>query len=198
MNPDYQKQIDKSKYFFYNWNQLQPAKDFFKTSKNTYSSLDPRLIDVMRGYSQELNYPVYDTTERSFERYNESLGKVHTGVYRGYTDIHGGQISYYNDDYLEQVYFSPLFQLESRVKPEIFIDPMGSIKPQYIRDPITNSKYISDYSFDQDQISFREDIMASQMRIPNQQDFLKYYGSSSSFSLASSSFPSPDPICNRR
>jgi len=194
MNPDYQKQIDKSHYTFYNSNQLKPATDFFKTKDNTYTSLDPRLIDVMRGYTQELNAPVYDSTERSFERYNYSLKNIQPQIYSSYTDIEGGQISYYNDDYLDQAYFSPLFQLKSKITPEIFIDPMGSIKPQYIRNPITNSKYISDYSFDQDQISFREDIMSYQMRIPNQQDFSKYYGSSSSFSLASSS--SPTSFCS--
>ena len=60
---------------------------------------------------------------------------------------------------------------------------MGSLKPQYIREPITNTKYISDYSFDQDQISFREDIMSLQMRIPNQQDYNKFiYNSVSSIS----------------
>jgi hypothetical protein len=183
MNPNYN---ENTKYTYYNQNQLQFAKDFFPTGNGTYTSLDPRLIDPMRGFRMDLNVPVYDTTERSFQRYDQNLKNIQTQTYPSYSDIHGGQISYYNDTTFDQVYFSPIFQLRSEVKPEIFIDPMGSMKPQYIRRPITNSKYISDYSSDQDEISFREDIMSLQMRIQDQEDYSKYM-SSNNFTLASNS-----------
>jgi hypothetical protein len=81
------------------------------------------------------------------------------------------QIIFNLDDYLKQPYFSPNFQLRNETSPSIFQDPMGALKPQYERQPITNSKYISDYTSDQDQISFREDIMSRQMRTMNQQSY---------------------------
>jgi hypothetical protein len=177
MNPDYKKTIDHSNYDILNKsNQLKFAPDFFKTADGKYTSLDPRLIDVMRGgYSMQLNVPVYDATWKSF---NRGLGnKIGTQQYSSYTDIDGGQVSYYVDDYLTQPYFAPNYQIRSQIQPRVFIDPMGSLKPEYNRVPILQTaSYISDYRFDQDQIGFREDIMSLQSRKRDQEDFSKFYG----------------------
>lgn len=167
-NPDYQQSLDHSDYTTLNQNQLTFAKDFFPNEDGTFTSLDPRLIDVMRGYRMNLNVPVFDSTFHDKERRTD---KLIPESYPSYKDIKGGQVFYYSDKYLQQPYFSPNFQLRSNVCPTIFEDPMGSLKPQYQRIPITNSAYISDYTSDQDQISFREDIMARQMRSMNQRNY---------------------------
>ena len=167
-NPDYQQSLDHSDYSAINQNQLKFAKDFFPTGDGTFTSLDPRLIDVMRGYRMDLNVPTFDSTYHDKERQTDT---IRPESYPSYKEIDGGQVFYYSDKYLRQPYFSPNFQLRSGVSPSIFQDPMGSLKPQYERIPITNSAYISDYTSDQDQISFREDIMARQMRTMNQQSY---------------------------
>lgn len=180
-NPDYQQSLDHSDYTVINHNQLKFAKDFFPSSSppkgikattdsipGTFTSLDPRLIDVMRGYRMDLNVPAFDSTFHDKQR---RTNIIHPQSYQSYKDITGGQVFYYSDKYLRQPYFSPNFQLRSQVSPTIFEDPMGSLKPQYERIPITNSAYISGYTSDQDQISFREDIMARQMRTMNQQSY---------------------------
>lgn len=182
MNPDYEKKLEHGQYSILNKsNQLKFASDFFQTQNGHVTSLDPRLKDVLRGgYNMELNVPVYDATSKSFERY--APNNINTRRYNSYSDINGGQISYYVDDYLTQPFFPPNYQIRSQINSRIFIDPMGSLKPEYKRIPLfPTPTYISDYRFDQDQMSFREDIMALQSRKRDQEDFSKFYGNYDSF-----------------
>ena len=54
---------------------------------------------------------------------------------------------------------------------------MGALKPQYDRVPIAYNNYnISDYSFDRDQMGFREDLMSKQMRVMDQQEWKYRWG----------------------
>lgn len=185
MNPDYQKRLEKGHYDILNKsNQLKFATDFFETPNGTYTSLDPRLKDVLRGgYSMELNVPVYDATWKSFNRDQPQHNEIKTQQYNSYTDVDGGQLTYYVDDYLTQAYFPPNYQIRSSIRPHVFVDPMGSRKPEYNRKPIMQTaSYISDYRSDQDQIGFREDIMSLQSRKRDQQDFSKFYGNYQLFS----------------
>lgn len=174
-SPDYHSSLDHSSYLTLNQNQLKFAPDFFPTDKGTYTSLDPRLIDPIRGYRMSLNAPAFDGTIMSGDRYNATNVGIQT--YRNYENIRGGQVFYYVDGYLTQPYSSPNFQLRSKVEPVVFRDPMGALKPEYVRKPISNAGYISGYRNDQDEISYREDIMALQMRKRNQQDWQKYQNS---------------------
>lgn len=181
--PDYRSPLEHSTYTILNKsNQLKFASDFFKTRDGHYTSLDPRLKDVMRGgYNMELNVPVYDANWKSFNR--PMANDIQTKEYSNYSDINGGQISYYVDDYLTQPYFSPNYQVRSTIHPKVFVDPMGSLKPEYNRMPVmTTPKYLSDYRFDQDQMGFREDIMSLQSRKRDQQDFSKFFGNYQLFS----------------
>lgn len=183
MNPQYQKRLENGRYDILNpSNQLKFAPDFFQTPNGTYTSLDPRLKDVLRGgYSMELNLPVYDANWKTFHRNGDN--QVNAQEYRSYKDLHGGQVTYYVDDYLTQPYFSPNYQIRSTIAPRVFVDPMGSVKPEYNRRPIMQrASYLSDYTFDQDQIGFREDIMSLQSRKRDQQDFSKFYGNYNLFS----------------
>lgn len=131
----------------------------------------------------ELNVPVYDATWKSFNRDQSQSNQIKTQQYDSYHDIDGGQLTYYIDDYLTQAYFSPNYQIRSSIRPRVFVDPMGSLKPEYHRKPITKTaSYLSDYTFDQDQMGFREDIMSLQSRKRDQQDFSKFYGNYQLFS----------------
>lgn len=174
-NPDYQASLNHSCYKSLNQNQLKFATDFYPNNDGTFTSNDPRLVDVMRGYRMDLNAPAFDGTPLSIER--DAFTKIEPQTYGSYKDIIGGQVYYYEDDYLKQPYFSPNFQLRSYVKPSVYQDPMGSLKPQYVRTPLAETGYISDYTFDQDQISFREDIMSLQMRVQNQSNWSLYQNS---------------------
>jgi hypothetical protein len=69
---------------------------------------------------------------------------------------------------------------------KVYVSPDGEIDNNSPSSILSNPKYISDYSSDQDEISFREDIMSLQMRIQNQEDYSKYM-SSPHFTLASNS-----------
>lgn len=183
MNPQYNKRLEGGEYDILNKsNQLKFATDFFQTRDGSYTSLDPRLKDVLRGgYNMELNVPVYDATWKTFNRDQENA--INTQQYRSYADINGGQVTYYIDDYLTQPYFAPNYQIRSSIHPHIFVDPMGAVKPEYNRRPIMKrASYISDYTFDQDQIGFREDIMSLQSRKRDQQDFQKFHGNLKLFS----------------
>ena len=184
-NPNYEKSLDRSKYTTLNQNQLKFASDFFPTSNNTFTSLDPRMTDVMRGERMTLNEPVFDSTFYDKER-RENI--IHAQTYSSYNDITSGEIFYYTDDYFEQPYFSPIFQLRSQIHPNIFQDPMGSLKPQYNRYTIPTSKYISEYSFDQDQMSFREDIMSRQMRKMNESKYTLFNHSKDNMLLTKNPF----------
>jgi len=187
-NPDYQASLDHSCYTTLNQNQLKFARDFFPTGNGTFTSLDPRLIDVMRGYRQDLNVPAFDGTLLSTDR--DVPTSICPRYYDSYKNIHGGQVFYYKDDYLTQPYFSPNFQLRTRVEPSVFQDPMGSLKPQYTRIPSPQSYgYISDYTFDQDQLGYREDLMSLQMRKMNQNNWSIYSNSNeTSFPLTRNPF----------
>jgi hypothetical protein len=72
-NPDYQKSLDHSDYTVLNQNQLQFAKDFIPTGDGTFTSLDPRLIDVMRGYRMNLNVPAFDSTFHDKDRKTNNI-----------------------------------------------------------------------------------------------------------------------------
>lgn len=175
-NPDYQASLDHSCYKSLNQNQLKFARDFFPTGNGTFTSLDPRLIDVMRGgHRMDLNVPAFDGTIFSYDRTLPT--SVRPQTYPDYESIHGGQVYYYQDDYLMQPYASPNFQLRAYVNPKIFQDPMGSLKPEYTRHPLNETGYISDYRFDQDELFHREDMMALQMRRQNQSNWSLYRNS---------------------
>lgn len=175
LNPDYRASLDNSSYLTLNQNQLKFAKDFYPTDQGTYTSLDPRLIDPIRGSRMTLNAPAFDGTLMSADRYDST--DVVTQTYQTYENIHGGQVYYYLDSYMMQPYASPNFQLRSTVTPDVYRDPMGALKPEYVRTPITNAAYISGYRNDQDALSYREDIMSLQMRKRNQSDWQLYQNS---------------------
>ena len=74
-------------------------------------------------------------------------------------------IPYSSPDYINQAY----------MQPSVFVDPMGSSQTIYERIPVfKNNRNTSDYTFDQDQMEFREDLIAKQSEIMNKNDYGTY------------------------
>lgn len=159
---------------------VQNAPDFFHVKgRDTYRSLDPRLIDVVRNIHMELDRPPLQPRNVQPLQHmydDESKLKIQAGVYLdGYPSIYGGDVQYYIDPSMAQAYDSPVYVLRSSVVPFVFQDPMGALKPQYDRVPLyQNNTSVAEYSFDQDQMSFREDLISRQSRLMNQSDYVMY------------------------
>jgi hypothetical protein len=142
---------------------LVPAQDFYP-QQGGYTSNDPRLIDTRRGIQMVLDRPAVQP------RHVQPLTDIAIAPlppiqaqYQGYEDITLGNRTYLWSDFKTEVFPSPLYTIQSDVQGVLFTDPMGSLKPYYLKGPVSQNKSMySDYTWDQDQLSFREDIMARQ------------------------------------
>jgi hypothetical protein len=142
----------------------------------TYTSLDPRLISAAHnGQVTVLDRPPIDGDVLLKNVYNSNLDNYGTG-FMPYDQIRDGQIVYYVDRSIEDAYFKPVFASKANEISNIYIDPMGGVKPEYTRiqeqeNPSTNCRtpYSDNLSFIQDTQSHREDLMSYQMRKRNQQ-----------------------------
>jgi hypothetical protein len=153
---------------------LTNSKDFFHCSNKKfcngrgYLSNDPRIRSPSTGELMPLDKPSYQGSVKLGEIYDDKYTNYGKG-YKNYSDIHSGQIQYYVDNDIAPPYFDPLFVIRSDVSNEIFVDPMGSVKPQYGRNPLTvDNNNLSKDQFMKDSLSHREDIMAGQMAQINQ------------------------------
>lgn len=105
----------------------------------------------------------------TFDMNNSRYG----GVYESYNNINNGQITYYADSSVSQPFFNPVYTISSNVDKNIFIDPMDSHKPEYVKVPIsTTLNNISNDQFTRDQLFFREDIMSKQQSLNNRKSWV--------------------------
>ena len=163
---------------------VQSAPDFFYScpeSNKTCTSLDPRLIDPVRNIRMDLDRPPLQprNVQPLQHIYDDcNAGMIRPQIYHdGYRSIYPGDYTYWLDKSLAQVYNESNYVIKSAVVPFVFQDPMGSLKPQYDRVPLfKNQNNIATYTFDQDQMSFREDLMERQSRVMNQTDYNIYAG----------------------
>lgn len=89
--------------------------------------------------------------------------------YNSYKDIYGGEIEYF--PYRRTVidnFQNPNFVNEAFIESKIYKDPMGAIKPEYIRTETKNTLKVDQLTWMQDSCEWREEIMAKQMRKDNQ------------------------------
>lgn len=148
----------------------QKAIDFIPTpsiASATTTSLDPRLFDSPRNQRLVLDVPPWQTqgTQPMTDIYDGRTGNK-TGYNPDYESITGGQIYYYSDIDNDLPYSTPPFNIPAYVIPQVLVDPMGGRKFYYERIPMLckqNAQY--EYSFDQDQCEFREDLLARQQQI---------------------------------
>lgn len=152
-------------------------------SEGYTSFLDARLVSAPYG-----NYPmVFDKAPMnslpSCDVYKDSSLNNYGKNYKGYSDINTGQITYYLDKSIEDPFFIPVFSTSALSIGKMYIDPMGSKKPEYTRKPINcpdvmNTKrdnYDGKLSFIRDSLSHRDDIISLQMRARNRERFEPVY-----------------------
>ena len=136
------------------------SKDF-KNYKNTkyWHSNDPRLSKSHSGQRILLDRPPSTSNIVRDNIYNEDM--INYGKnYKTYSDINAGHIHYYFGERQSQTYSEPNYVLKSKITNSTFKDPMGGISPQYNKHTyLKDNAHISDYQFNRDEISFREDIM---------------------------------------
>jgi hypothetical protein len=87
---------------------------------------------------------------------------------QNYRQVNNAQIAYYVDNTISRPFFEPIFDMPAREAYEDYTDPMGSWKPHYTRVIESPEKY-SCLSFINDTSFQREDIIARQMALRNQQ-----------------------------
>jgi hypothetical protein len=151
----------------------QKAIDFVPTTAShrpfqskPSTSLDPRLFDSPRSQRLVLDVPPWQTqgTQPLTDVYANSVN--HTGYFPGYEALTGGQVYYYSDIDSDLPYTTPPFSIPVHVIPQVLVDPMGGQKFYYERIPINSKQNAQfEYSFDQDQCEYREDLMARQQQI---------------------------------
>lgn len=162
-----------------NYPRAKPSKNFVELNNNStngcssplYFSYDPRLKNELRPIPLLLDKPPYHGDVRWENVYNDDLYKYGQN-YKNYEDIHAGQIQYYVDKDLAPVLFGPNFTIKSNVNGQIFKDPMGAVKFASTREPLLiNGSNISEYQSIRDEMEYRENLMHSQMAVPNQSNY---------------------------
>jgi hypothetical protein len=174
----------------------QYAKGFFPTTcpktvggscpSNRYISADPRLVSNQHNM-QRLTLdrpPITGEMKLKDLLHDPVLDKFGQG-YKDYTDINAGQILYYNDKSIEDPFFTPNFVTSATTEGVLYQDPMGAMKPQYYRKPLTDnnpmgperSEYEGCLSWMQDSLTHRQDLLSKQMLKRNQQRYTpRWYG----------------------
>jgi hypothetical protein len=161
------------------------APEFYPTSDMCESGYtakwDARLSDPVRGTIhmtldrpplQARDFGTYTKPDVYVDEYNAFSPKI----YGDYSQINNGQIMYYHDKSEDDPYFSPNFVRRYNTNYILFKDPMGAIKPEYIRQPLNfTDRNFSKDSFTRDSTQFREDLMERQMRVRNQQRYEPRY-----------------------
>ncbi|NDE15750.1 hypothetical protein EBZ80_12555 [bacterium] len=161
-----------------------------------YASADPRLLDSARDERLVLDSPprVSSGTQPQADLYATPGNRA--GFYPGgYETIRGGDLSYYTDLDSDLVLGTPPYVIPAYVVPSILQDPMGALRPYYTRVPLlAKNTNQFEYSFDQDQCAFREDLMNLQSSKINTSDF-NYF---QSFNSPGRYFPSYNPEAYNR
>lgn len=149
---------------------------FCETTSGSFRSQDPRTFNSPHAMYLQLDRPPDESYGTQPQQNVNCIGNENkTGYYPSYESIYGGNISYYTDITNDEPFGGPVFQNPSQIYPTLLIDPMGSRKPYYQRVPMFKKQSaLYDYSFDQDQCEFREDLIALQQSKTNQSDF-KYH-----------------------
>jgi len=128
---------------------------------------DSRVIDPVRDIRTILDKPA-EVGSVDMDLVGNFDNSNYGSVYGTYSDIKNGQIAYYTDPSISQPFFAPVYTLSSYVDKTIFKDPMDSIKPEYIKTPITSTlNSVVPSQTTRDVLFHREDLMSRQQNLYN-------------------------------
>ena len=168
-------------YTYLNKRGVEPSPFFEKSEQCGYKSTVPdnRLYDTTRNYNMKLDIPpiqvYYDLKHDNID--GKSKYSNYGRNYTSYESVNGGQIQYYVDKEIAQPFFSPVYSMPSKTSAYIFTDPMGSKKPQFVKEFNNNRReHTNMLSSIEDTTKHREDIMALQQRTHNERRYDLMYG----------------------
>jgi hypothetical protein len=128
---------------------------------------DGRVVDAPRGIRMILDQPA-KVGAVNMDQVSTFDNSNYGGRYKTYSDIRNGQIAYYINEDVAQPFFNPVYTVSSYVDKTIRVDPMDSVKPEYIRKPISSTMHsVSKDQSTRDALSFREDLMSRQQNLYN-------------------------------
>jgi hypothetical protein len=129
---------------------------------------DSRVIDPVRNIKTILDKPA-EVGSVDMDLVGNFDNSNYGSVYRTYSDIKNGQIAYYVDPSISQPFFAPVYTISSYVDKIIFKDPMDSVKPEYIKTPVTSTLNSTEpcSQTTRDALFFREDLMSRQQNLYN-------------------------------
>lgn len=147
----------------------------------TYLNSDARLFNAAAGQWIQLDKPPINSSQKLNTLTTDTGLNSYGKNYETYSNINSGQIMYYIAKDREDAYYDTLFSTPFITTGVMYKDPMGNIKPIYIRNPINpqTNPMTTEYnnskpdelclSFISDTQKHREDIITSQMTSINQQ-----------------------------
>ena len=143
---------------------------------NSPSVVDARLISPLHGGQiLTLDSKPKNSGLKLNEIYDSNLTN-YGQRYGTYSDIDAGQILYYINKSQQDPFYSSVFSNSAQVDGYLYKDPMGAIKPEYIRTPLNHhdrfesrDNYDGTLSWIADSQEYRENLMASQMSKFNEQ-----------------------------
>jgi hypothetical protein len=161
--PEYKQEIQ-----FLNKLGLTKMPDYKIVDNGIFYPSDGRIIDSVRDMRTILDKPA-EVGSVNMDLVSQFDNSNYASNYHTYSDIKNGQIAYYVDPSISQPFFAPVYTLSSYVDKTIFKDPMDSIKPEYMKTPITSTLYSTCPSSQttRDALFFREDLMARQQNLYN-------------------------------
>lgn len=181
INPEFTPPNDPTMYKQLNVKDfsLTCAEDYQKVhlpdGLSGYQSMDPRTFDSPRAQRLLLDRPPLYSRNTQPQKNLYAPSQVQTGYYPSYESIKGGQYIYYTDKSIDVPYTNPTYVNQVYMQPTVFVDPMGASQTIYERIPIfKNNRNTSDYTFDQDQMEFREDLMSKQSQLMNKNAYGTY------------------------
>jgi hypothetical protein len=155
------------------------ASDTLSYPNDVYITNDPRLVSGAHdGQILALDRPPINGKVDLNKIYTDKDLNYYGKKYNSYNDVNTGQITYYIDQTLQNPIFEPLFGNPSRVDGYVYKDPMGSMKPQYIRVPVkhidlldTKSNNSGQLTWMRDSLESREDLLSFQMSKNNREKY---------------------------
>lgn len=151
---------------------LQPVNDYvIDKDTNEFIDYNPKSYDVRRGIRTPIDRPSTTGSVNPSDIYTLKYLDNYTPF-----NVNNGQIQYYIDRSIKDAFYEPIYDIPNYTIRYDYIDPMGSYKPHYnlIQKQCDIDSY-SPLSFIQDTSFFRENLMAAQQAINNQQRITPFY-----------------------